>query len=234
MSVAHSQPRHASLRRPPRLLGLCLGALGLVCCCTTGCTSPPSLDPTSSYAVPTITSRVAASTPARHTTPGQFQLCDLLSWHDLPQYPGVSGPPQTPPQAGWPQYCQWPALEGNAGYTPPPQPTCTVDPNDLAGSITCAGADAGQVSAVFGNSAFYTVSIGWRPGPVTDTPTGTWTIRGHVVRVVDHGSGQCYAYLSWAGGTLQVQVNAPTDEFGTPAAQVRQVVTVLIGREPNP
>lgn len=188
------------------------------------CTSTVSGQPTSlitSAAPPTRTAHLA-------------NLCALLDWPDL-GYPGTEkavGPTKTDivPQAR--ESCEWASQQFNAGYTPPPSPSCNnAKPGDVGADLSCVGDDAEQLAEIFNNSTFVVITIAYLSGQPVSRPT-SYVDQGRTVYLVDAGI-RCTSETRWDGATLFMADGDASRAFGSPCDEVKKLMTLLIQREPH-
>ncbi|HEY0805057.1 MAG TPA: hypothetical protein VGD84_08335, partial [Pseudonocardiaceae bacterium] len=174
----------------------------------------------------------APPTPASPTTVRRTDLRSLLTWPDL-GYPGTEnavGPSKTGVVAGARASCEWASQQFNAGYTPPPSPSCN-NTNDVAGSLSCVGDDAEELASIYNNSSFVIIVLAYLAGRPVPQPS-RYLDHGHTVYLVD-GGVRCNAETTWDGATLYLADGDASRTFGPPCDEVKKLVALLIQREPH-
>ena len=181
----------------------------------------------------TVAGRPSSSTTAAApTTVRRMDLCALLTWPDL-GYPGTEGavsPSKTDVVPGAQESCEWASQQFNAGYTPPPSPSCN-NSNDVAGSLSCVGDDAEQLASIYNNSSFVIIVLAYQVGRPVPQPT-SYVDHGHTVYLIDSGVG-CKAQTLWDGGMLYLADGDASRAFGAPCDEVKRLMALLIQREPH-
>lgn len=172
--------------------------------------------------------------PATTTAPRRPNLCSLLDWPDL-GYPGTEGgggPTKTGVVPGATMSCEWTSQQFNAGYTPPPIPSCTAAPGDIAGNLTCADGDVQRLTAIENNSSFVIITAAYKAGGRPLPQSDSYVDHGHTVYLVPD-TNRCTGATRWAGGAAEVTDGDATKAFGPTCDEVKKLVALLVQREPH-
>jgi len=128
--------------------------------------------------------------------------------------------------------CEWTSQQFNAGYTPPPIPSCTAAPGDMAGQLTCADGDVQRLTAIEDNSSFVIITAAYQAGSRPTPKRDSYVYDGRTVYLATD-THQCMGATQWAAGALAVIDNDGTKAFGPPCDEVKKLVGLLVQREPH-
>jgi hypothetical protein len=163
-------------------------------------------------------------------------LCSVLHWSDL-GYPGIAPGAPSPTESnrlsGWDQSCFWASQQFDAGYVPPHSAQCDNGSVSSSSSLQCVGVDAKEYASIEAHSQWVKLTVAWRGVPTRVSPV-SYVQDGTPVYLNDDAAHfNCSGGLEWGGGTLVVLNQDATKAFGSPCAEVKKVVALLIKRQPR-